>query len=222
MATTRLGLYGGARPSYGSFADKESTVKPRLTRLGLHGGARPPYSDHSRAAIGKSQSHITRLGQHGGPRMRYSSFAKSVAAVVGVAEPTGGGRQLPAWSRKLWQRSAIDQLKESLADEATRKAVADAFLEVEKISPTAIQGTIRQFAVPSRPVTEPSAGEFARLYASQLTLDFLIQQLISLKSDRAADKQAAIDRMAAMEQAIAMEQYARVRRDDEALILLIT
>ena len=52
MATTRLGLYGGARPPDGSFADKASTVKPRLTRLGLHGG----------------------------PRMRYSSFAKSVVS----------------------------------------------------------------------------------------------------------------------------------------------
>ena len=58
MATTRLGLYGGARPPYGSFADKESTVKPRLTRLGLHGG----------------------------PRMRYSSFTKAVAEDVSDEE----------------------------------------------------------------------------------------------------------------------------------------
>ena len=58
MATTRLGLYGGARPPYGSFADKESTAKQHLTRLGLHGG----------------------------PRMRYSSFTKAVAEDVSDEE----------------------------------------------------------------------------------------------------------------------------------------
>ena len=47
MATTRLGLYGGARPPYGSFADKEYQER-HLTRLGLYGGPRTQYASFSK------------------------------------------------------------------------------------------------------------------------------------------------------------------------------
>jgi hypothetical protein len=42
---TRAGLYGGARPLYGSFAGKTAApvVVDPYTRLGLYGGARPLY-----------------------------------------------------------------------------------------------------------------------------------------------------------------------------------
>ena len=49
MSTTRLGLYGGPRPPYGSFSPKTESVVPKstdpITRLGLYGGPRQLYGD---------------------------------------------------------------------------------------------------------------------------------------------------------------------------------
>ena len=62
MATTRLGLYGGPRSPYGSFAGKETEVTPDgpkgaglFTRLGAYGGPRSRYGDFT----GKESEVIT-------------------------------------------------------------------------------------------------------------------------------------------------------------------
>ena len=57
-AVTRLGLHGGPRSPYGSFAGKAAaplkTYTKTFTRLGLHGGPRPPYGSFA----GKTQQQI--------------------------------------------------------------------------------------------------------------------------------------------------------------------
>jgi hypothetical protein len=73
-AVTRLGLYGGARKPYGSFAGKSpAPLKPytkTFTRLGLYGGPRPPYGSFA----GKSALVIVEEAARGGRRRkrRYS------------------------------------------------------------------------------------------------------------------------------------------------------
>ena len=73
-AVTRLGLHGGPRSPYGSFAGKAAaplkTYTKTFTRLGLHGGPRPPYGAFS----GKSALVIVEEAARGGRRRkrRYS------------------------------------------------------------------------------------------------------------------------------------------------------
>jgi len=98
---TRLGLYGGPRPDYGSFSGKSQSGHPvnHITRLGEYGGPRGLYSSfEGKEAAGGGGAHpvphITRLGEYGGPRGVYSSFEgkepATAIAVVAVPHSTLG------------------------------------------------------------------------------------------------------------------------------------
>ena len=56
-AVTRLGLYGGSRSPYGSFAGKTPGVPVSadvVTRLGLYGGPRAPYGSFAGKEAGST------------------------------------------------------------------------------------------------------------------------------------------------------------------------
>lgn len=77
MDTTRLGLNGGPRTSYGSFVGKGKALG-RITRLGLYGGARSLYGNF--AGKVPASISVSRLGLHGGPRPPYGNFGGKVRA----------------------------------------------------------------------------------------------------------------------------------------------
>ena len=79
---TRLGLYGGPRPLYGSFSKGGGGPHPvgHITRLGLYGGPRPRYGSFVKVVGTHPVGHITRLGLYGGPRPRYGTFAGKTAS----------------------------------------------------------------------------------------------------------------------------------------------
>lgn len=106
--TTRLGLYGGARQPYGSFAGKtELTSGPHpvaeITRLGLYGGPRQLYGSFVGKTASTSGPHpvprITRLGLYGGPRQLYGLFTNKTIVVV---PDIIGGRRRRLGKRKLF------------------------------------------------------------------------------------------------------------------------
>ena len=90
---TRLGLGGGSRGLYGSFAGKTPQATPEgdaVTRLGLYGGTRSPYGSFAGKTEGgeiPAHPHLTRLGLYGGPRGLYGSFAGKTEAVIDLETP---------------------------------------------------------------------------------------------------------------------------------------
>jgi hypothetical protein len=66
-----------------------------VTRLGLHGGPRSPYGSFAGKTTAPLKSYtktFTRLGLHGGPRTPYGSFAGKAALVV-VEDAAQRGRR---------------------------------------------------------------------------------------------------------------------------------
>ena len=77
-AVTRLGLHGGPRSPYGSFAGKSpaplKTYTQTFTRLGLYGGPRPPYGSFA----GKSALVIVEEAVTRGRRRRRRRYSVEV------------------------------------------------------------------------------------------------------------------------------------------------
>jgi hypothetical protein len=81
MPLTRLGLYGGPRPQYGSFSGKGEVGHPvgRITRLGLYGGPRALYGSFDGKAANDeetSQSGDRRLQAYYAQRRRNQEALK--------------------------------------------------------------------------------------------------------------------------------------------------
>lgn len=89
-AVTRLGLGGGPRGLYGSFAGKQAGGGPDttpVTRLGLGGSTRGLYGSFAGKVAGgpgpdPGTDQVTRLGLAGGPRGLYGSFAGKASATA--------------------------------------------------------------------------------------------------------------------------------------------
>lgn len=146
---TRLGLYGGARKPYGSFAGKglgaKSYVKT-ITRHGLYGGARPPYGDFS----GKVESDleddaiITSGGYHFQARPTQEAIDKwlaqeldpNVSVKVKVREFAPQLEQSdPALFEDLVSaRQAIEQFQRPLLPSEIEK-VRDGFVSITDLLP---------------------------------------------------------------------------------------
>ena len=77
-AVTRLGLHGGPRSPYGSFAGKTTaplkSYTKTFTRLALHGGARPPYGSFA----GKSALVVVEDAAQRGRRRRRRRYSVEV------------------------------------------------------------------------------------------------------------------------------------------------
>ena len=128
---TRLGVYGGPRQPYGSFAGKvESGGEPVgtevHTRLGAYGGPRQRYGSFA----GKVESGgvpvgtevHTRLGAYGGARQRYGSFAgKGGTPIVSPATPdsysVGGTAPSEIRKRRRSLKRYSEQVRQELMDQ---------------------------------------------------------------------------------------------------------
>jgi len=99
--TTRLGLFGGPRLSYGDFSGKTPASggggsKDPVTRLGLYGGPAALYGDFSgktpsSGGGGGSKDPVTRLGLYGGPRLVYGDFSGKPEGVPTIEQGGGSG-----------------------------------------------------------------------------------------------------------------------------------
>jgi len=128
--TTRLGLYGGPRSPYGSFAGKLEDVAPRDT--------------------------VTRLGLYGGTRGLYGSFAGKVVGEVPVEEETpvviasGGGT--PRQFRSRW-------ISREEVEAAFERALDDVEKTIKKAKPAAKVTRARKKLAETRKATTAEYGK---------------------------------------------------------------